>query len=190
MKKIILLIIAISFIVNSTKGQIIKGNWMIGGNISYSSTTYKSEALANNTGYVLKIEPDIGYFLADKFVVGLKADISKQGSKATGTSVFSSYTDFNIGPFFRYYFLPSENIINIIVEGAYLYGFEGGSTTGRGGQKTSKNTFSLAAGPVVYFNSAVGLEFLIGYSTYKYVGFTGSNGTIQMRLGFQVYLEK
>lgn len=185
MKNIIILAIAILTFSTPSNGQITKGYWLVGGDAGFFSTVYQSEEGQHNTGFVIQIAPDIGYFFTDKFIGGLKTNISKQGSKGTGTSVFSTYTDFNIGPFIRYYFLPADNMVNIVTEGAYQYGFIKGDHI-----KILKNMFSLAAGPVIFFNSAVGLEFLAGYSTYKYVGIPGNNGTVQMSLGFQVYLEK
>ena len=51
------------------------------------------------------------------------------------------------------------------------------------------NSFSFAAGPVLYFNSSVGLEFLVGYSTVKYLHIEGSDNTLQAVIGLQVHLE-
>lgn len=118
----------------------------------------------------------------DKLTAGLQANISKIGNASGNTS----YTDFNIGPFIRYYILGTERHANIITEASYLYGFEKGSRPG----KTSKNTFSFSAGPVIYFNNVVGLEMLVSYSTYKFSGFNGSNNTIMFGVGLQVHLEK
>jgi len=185
MKKITTLTLAILFLAVKSNSQITKGNWLVGGNMSFSLTNYKSDIGQRNTAFTLQIAPNIGYFFTDKFAIGLKAGINKHGGKATGTSVYSFVTDFNLGPFIRYYFLPVDKQLNILVEGSYQYGFIGGNT-----QKTSKNTFAFAVGPVVYFNTSVGLEFLIGYSTSKYVGFAGSNGTIQVGLGLEVHLER
>lgn len=187
MPKTIALILVTTLLSFNSNSQITKGNWMLGGSISFSSTNLKSEIGQKNTFFILQGAPDIGYFIADKFAAGLKVSINSSGGKATGTSVFSTNTDYNFGPFARYYFLSTEKQFNILTEGTYQYGFIGG---GQQNTKTSKNTFAIAAGPVIYFNSSVGLEFLIGYSAYKYVGFAGSNGTIQLGLGLHVHLEK
>jgi hypothetical protein len=183
--KSVLTILTILFFSQTVKSQLTKGNWLVGGNISFASTNYKSEAGQKNTAFLIQAVPNIGYFIADKFVAGLKVNISRQGVKATGTSVYSHYTDANFGPFLRYYLLSTEKQFNIIAEGAYQFGFSKGDV-----QKTSKSTFSFAFGPAIYFNTSVGLEFLIGYSSSKYTGYTGSNGTVQLGLGFQIHLEK
>lgn len=184
MKKIAICTL-LSFLALQSNSQITKGNWMIGGNGNFSLTTYNSEAGQRNTGFTIQASPNIGYFIAGKFVTGLRVGFGKQGSKATGTSRFSTYTDANFGPFFRYYFLPNEHAVNIIADGSYQYGYIAGDNN-----KAPKNTFSFLTGPVVYFNTSTALEFLIGYSSSKYVGYSGSNGTLQVGLGLQFYLER
>lgn len=189
MKKITISVLAILLLSVAAKSQITKGNWMLGGNISYASTQYKSENYGpEHIVYDFTIKPSVGYFFGDKFVGGIKAAIIKRGTKDPGTPGNNKNTDFNLGFFSRYYFLPEEKQVNILFESSYLYGFVGGGS----GQNTStsKNTFALAAGPVIYFNTSVGLEFLIGYSTYKFSGINGSNGTIQIGIGLQIHLEK
>jgi len=185
MKTIIILAAALLYL-NQANSQTTKGHWLLGGNVNFSLTTYKSEAGQTNTGYVFQANPNVGYFIVDKFAIGLKAGIGREASKGTGTAIFSKFTDANFGPFVRYYLLSTENQFNILIEGAYQKGFIKGDSP----RKTFKNTFSFAVGPVIYFNSTAGLEFLIGYSSSKYVGFAGSNGTIQFGLGIQFHLEK
>ncbi len=163
--------------------QITKGNWMLGGTISYASTNYNSINYGGpHTTYNLQVSPTPGYFFVDKIAGGIKAGISKIGDVDLNTS----YTDFNMGPYFRYYLLASEKQVNVVTEAAYLYGFEKGSTP----DKTSKNTFSFSAGPVIYFNNVVGLEMLVSYSTYKFSKIDGNNNTIRFGIGVQVHLEK
>lgn len=45
------------------------------------------------------------------------------------------------------------------------------------------------AGPVIYFNSSVGLELSLGYYYQKPNNDAATTG-LQTRIGFQVYLEK
>jgi len=177
---IIALLSLITFAANS---QITQGNWMLGGTISYASTKYNSTNYGEpHTAYDLQINPNVGYFFVDKLAGGLKARISKIGDRDKS----QSYTDVNLGPFFRYYMLAPEKQVNVLTEAAYLYGFDKYTTP----DKNSKHTFSFSAGPVIYFNSAVGLEMLVNYSTCKFTEFKGSNNTIRFCLGLQVHLEK
>ncbi len=181
MKYIQLTAIALVFFIKS-QAQITKKNWMLGGSISFTSTNYKS---ANyGTGHTINnfmLNPNIGYFLADRFAVGMKSTISK----VVGVNYFSSYTDFNIGPYCRYYFLSTDHSINFLAEGLYQYGFEGGNQV-----RAPKNTFAISTGAVAFFNSSVGIEFLISYTNYKFTTIAGNNGILQMGLGLQVHLEK
>jgi hypothetical protein len=98
----------------------------------------------------------------------------------------NSNTIINIGPFVRYYFLDAENIVNLFAESGYAYG----SITGKGqGEGQHLNTFAFLGGTVVYFNSSVGLEFLIAYSTTKALGFPGADNEIKLGIDFQIHLE-
>lgn len=188
MKKATLLIITASFIFFNANSQITKGNWMIGGSMGFSSTHNNSTIGQTTTHFTVNLNPDVAYFIADKFASGFRIGFINEGNKATGTSRYGSYYDANFGPFLRYYFLPAEKQLNLLVDGTYQFGLLGGN---QGGNTTStKSSFALNVGPVVYFNSSVGLEFLIGYSSVKYDGFNGSNNTIQASLGIHVHLEK
>ena len=159
---------------------------MLGGSISFSSTNFNSENYGAPHQYGdLKINPNVGYFLIDRLSVGIKTSIEKSNIKEPGTSGQNRYTDFNLGPFLRYYLLNPDKNVNIFSEGLYQYGFEKGER-----ETISKNTFSISAGPVIYFNTVVGLELVVSYSTYKYPGRIGSNNTITIGIGLQVHLEK
>lgn len=185
MKKILLLVLFCVAVSKDIKSQITKGNWMVGGLINYSRTNYNSENYGpTHIFYNVQIKPNVGYFITDKLASGLKIGFSKTGDNVGGTSGYLTYTDFNIGPFIRYYFLKKDNLINVLTEGSYQYGFEHGNSGG-----PNKNSIALSAGPVVYFNSSVGLEFLITYSTYKFSSISGSNNTILFGFGLQIHLE-
>lgn len=120
--------------------------------------------------------------MRDNFVVGFKPSYT-YGSN----SIANTNSIIKIGPFVRYYFLKSENILNLFAEGSYGYG----SITGKGQNQGQKlNTFSFSGGPVLYFNSSVGLEFTIEYSRTKIIGFSGNNNEIKFGIGFQFHLEK
>lgn len=182
--KNILLFISIS-LYQHTNAQITSNNWLLGGNISLANTRNTIELTSQNSYYDVQINPNIGYFLMDKFAVGLKTSITFLGLKAIGTDSYTKYNTYDIGPFFRYYFLPTDNTINLLAEGAYQYGY-----FGDGNINDSKNTFAFSTGAVAFFNSSVGMEFLISYASYRSPGFSGSNGTIQLGIGLQVHLEK
>lgn len=167
----------ITIIVCEAQSQITKGYWLLSGNTSISSLKSSSAASIQFKQTDIQVSAGVGHFFFDKFAVGIRPSFS-YGSNNVG----NSSTVFGIGPFVRYYILKPESTVNVISDANYSYGAISG------GQKS--NTFSLYAGPVVYFNTSVGVEFLIGYSTTKVVGFNGSNNKIQFGIGFQFHLEK
>jgi len=80
----------------ASNAQITKGNWLVGGDASFTSTKYASEATASYTQTYFQISPKVGYFLFDKFAAGLKPSLSYTTTKATWTQ---HVTEFGIGPF-------------------------------------------------------------------------------------------
>jgi hypothetical protein len=186
MKRKSIVLFAVSIIISITAfSQLEKGTWLVGGNFSYTSSKNNSDAGSKTKAYTLSVYPNVGYFVAKKFVLGIRSAISKEASKATGTSVYSKYTDFNLGPFARYYFLEKESTVNVLLESGYQFGFTKGDYL-----KNNHSVFYFSAGPAIYFNSSAAIEFLIGYSTYKIKNYAGSNNTISVSIGLQFYLEK
>ena len=182
MQKTFLLIIAVCFLIKNANSQITKGNWLVGGSASFSSLKSSSTATLQFKQTNIQITPLVGYFLMDKFAVGLNPSLTYGSNNLANNS-----TIITIGPFVRYYFLKPENVFNLFTEGSYAYG----SITGKGqGTGQRLNTYSISGGPVLYFNSSVGLEFIIAYSTTKIVGFSGINNEIRFGIGFQIHLEK
>jgi hypothetical protein len=190
----------------SLKGQIKKGNWLLGGSANFSSSNQELVISAGNqksTFINYTIAPNIGYFLMDKFAAGLKAGITKgkadggdlrQGGVIVAGGGYSNITWFDFGPFFRYYFLPMDKQFNLLIEGNYMYG-KGDLHPGKG----IRNSYSFHAGPVIYFNSSVGLEFVVGYSSEKKklfqlnsdnLDYSSKIKALQVGLGFQFYLER
>lgn len=107
---------------------------------------------------------------------------------------YSNTTWFDIGSFLRYYFLPTDNQINLFSEVNYNYGIEN-THPGKG----NRSSYSFNAGPVVYFNSSVGIEFTIGYNSSKSISYglnsskddyTVKMNSFQVGLGLQIHLEK
>ena len=185
MKKTILLFLIVSTFYNHANSQITKGNWLVGGNATFSRLQNSSTASAQFKQTNFEIRPVFGYFLKDKFAIGLDPSLT-YGSNIINNSNNSS-TSFSIGPFIQYYFLDTGNMVNLFVETGYDYYAITGKALGKG---QHLNTFSFSGGPVIYFNTSVGLEFIIAYSTTKVVGFSGNNNKIQFGVGFQIHLEK
>ena len=183
MKKLTFVVIFVGFLFIS-KAQITKGNWLVGGNGNFSIIKILDE-----TTHYLQLTPNIGYFFFDKFAAGLEPSYVYNIGKSEGTNSIAKTMGFYFGPFVRYYLLSTDKPYNILVEASYQHGWE---TKADRYIKTSYslNNFSFAAGPVIYFNSSVGLEFLVGYAQSKYTGETFHDSRLQVGIGLQVHLEK
>ena len=176
----------------SADAQLTKGNWLVGGTGNFSSmkNTYSNSNYYQTSEVTdIRISPNIGYFVINKLAVGLRPSFSKNKAQVTTTGGLSTNVNrFEIGPFVRYYFLKDEDRYNILSEVSYQYGIYRFKP-----DKGNINTFSVLVGPVIYFNSVVGLEFLLGY--YKRnEDVSGSFKTeqkgFQIAAGFQIHLEK
>lgn len=163
-------------------GQITKNNWLLSGNASFSSQKNSSAASLQYKQSDFQIAPTIGYFVIDKFALGLRPSFiyGKNNLIANG----KVQTIFSIGPFARYYLLKTESPFNLLFEGGYSYASLNQAS------ESKQHTFFIGTGSVLYFNSSVGLEFILGYSTTKVVSFNGANNAIRFGIGFQIHLEK
>ncbi|SHF91129.1 hypothetical protein SAMN02745131_03832 [Flavisolibacter ginsengisoli DSM 18119] len=180
MKKIALLAFSILFTIIKGNCQLTKGNWLLGGNASFTSTKYNRGPISDQDLIEVRVNPNIGYFFIDKFSGGLKTSILFRHAVIDSDTENSSVL--KVGPFIRYYILSVNNSVNIMAEGSYQF------ITGNGSLKG--NTLSFFTGPVIFLNNIIGLEFLAGYSSEKYPKAEGVNNSIQINIGLQIHLEK
>lgn len=194
MKTFKLICIATLLFTLSANAQITKGNWMVGGTGSFSS----SKTVSNNgqdyksVEKTIRISPSIGYFFVDKLATGLKLGYEGVFIPDYGFGDINTNT-YNIGPFVRYYFLKSDKIVNLFAEGSFGFGKSHQNATSISTDLTKNNrTYSLMAGPVVYFNSSVSLELSLQYSStnIRFDESDLSKKSFQVAVGFQIYLIK
>jgi hypothetical protein len=186
MKKLTLLVIVLTSLINKAQSQITKGNWIVGGNASISSQTEKINSISTDVkGFGIIASPNIGYFFIDKLSGGIRLSLNYNQVKYSGLN--SNTTNLGVGPFIRYYFLNPDAKINLLAESAYQYiAITNNSAT----TTTEKDNFiSFSVGPVIYFNSSVGLEFIASYQVYNGVNSTTSK-TLSFNVGFQIHLER
>ncbi|MEO6683370.1 MAG: hypothetical protein ABIN48_11175 [Ginsengibacter sp.] len=179
--KIILFFLSWLFIQNG-QSQITKGNWMVGGNgvLEKSKTINLFEVKSTN----IKLSPNIGYFFMDKFAGGIKTGLYFSEIKFNGG--VSKSTQFSLGPILRYYFLNADNMVNFFAESTYQYSH----LYGNSGSSNNSNTWAFSLGPVIYFNSSVGLEFTINYESFRYKNDNKSSNSFFLGIGFQIHLER
>ena len=181
-KKNYVLILLCFFLFTKAKGQITKGNWLVGGNANFSSIKSQTQSMSSTSNVInLKVSPNIGKFLFDKLAVGIKANV--EHTDASFNLSETKQTFYAFGPFVRYYFLSSDNQVNIFSEPSYQH-FIFNPGTGLA------NNYSLILGSVIFFNSSVGIEFTTGYSITKNKKSDLTYKTLQLGLGFQIHLEK
>jgi len=110
MKKLLLFSLS-ALILKISLAQITEHNWLVGGTGLFSSTTSNSMAGAVGQRQTqINLSPNIGYFLFDKFAAGLKLGYSNNRYKQLNTPNYnlSKFITYSIGPFLRYYFLPTD----------------------------------------------------------------------------------
>ena len=177
MKKTIFLLFVI-VVSNQVTAQIKKGQWLAGGNVNWT-TSFNS--YGDST--VIKIMPDVGYFLLDKLAGGLKINHT---IVIPGHDSSNSFSYFGLSPFLRYYFLPAANAINVFGEVAYGWG---------GYNHNDFNViidqWSISAGAAFFLNRHVALEAAFNYTHLTENNVLNRNPkTLGLNVGFQVYLGK
>ncbi len=166
----------------SVNSQITKGNWMVGGTGYFNTIKYKNDTIEQTINH-FTLSPNIGYFIINKFVIGCNLNYSSDDVKYADVK----FTNYNIGPYLRYYFLKSENRINLFSQISYGYG-EGKASNNRD-SKYHNNGYGLRIGSSIFFNSSVALEIAADYNSSKNNS-VANVSLLQFGLGFQIHLEK
>lgn len=177
MKKVTLFVLIAFAFYNKANCQITEGNWLVGGN---ASVDRQVQDLNNSTytGWNVNIDPDIGFFMSDKFAAGIRGNLYYSYMEVHTSKTKTTFLGF--GPFLRYYFLPTGNSVNILADAEYLYGTDF--------KKNHQEEFIFSAGPVFFLNPSVGLELTLNYHKLN-SKITGSS-TFSFAVGFQIHLKK
>lgn len=184
MKIIKLFFIATILFTISANSQITKGNWMVGGSGSFKSTTSETIKTGSKDKYTyLEISPNIGYFFIDKMAAGIKTSFyynPYEGAYNIG---------FGIGPYLKYYILKPEKLVNVFIQGNYLYYENNNNSDAVGYDKFTSYSYGVKAGPVIYFNDSIALELALEYLSDNR-NKTLIDNTFLMTIGFQIHLIK
>lgn len=169
--------------------QITKENWLVGGNLGFnksSSQVTRTNYSTEVENYQINLDTNIGYFPLDKFAVGF-APYFRYNIPVNGINSYS----FLFGPFIRYYFLESDNLINIFSHVEYQYG-----NYYTDGKKQGYNSnFNFRVGPSIFFNKSVAIEFTLEYQMLNTVGNQSPKPKTKVQnltfgVGFQIHLQK
>ncbi|HUP13595.1 MAG TPA: outer membrane beta-barrel protein, partial [Niastella sp.] len=158
--------------------RIFKGDWMAGGTEAWLTGQYKG--MSNSKVNSLTISPDYGYFITNRLAGGLRLSYTKYDQPNQSTS--NNYSEFQLAPYLRYYFLPATNKTNILGDISYGFGSEGA------GNKESFNYFGVMAGPSFFLNQNTGLEVLGMYKTWGGDAYPDRENEFGLWVGFQNHL--
>ncbi len=183
MKKSILLFFIAFIFYNNAHSQITKGNWMIGGAASFRSSDYENVAGFPSKQTLLQLSGEVGYFIIDKFALGLKPGYDR----TEGNNPRKIVNNYSVGPFARYYFLPVDRYVNIFSELSYQHGIQ---KTNQTSFVNNNNDFSGVGGLPFFLILSVALEFTLGYSVYLYNYNSGKVKSVIAGIGFHFHLEK
>lgn len=179
MKAKILLFTFIVFFFNSSFAQITKGHWMLGGDISFAYGKAKPSSIVKGESFNLDISPNVGYFVIDKLALGAKLDYYRSRYKTDDRT--SSFDNFWVSPFARYYFLDVDKNINIFIESSYKFNLI---------NENKATAFSAKTGAAIFLNPSVALEVSLQYlNTNSNDVYVGTN-TILLGFGYQIHLER
>ncbi len=165
--------VAVGLLVTSVVfGQTDQGDVLIGGSLGFATGEGSSQ---------FNLSPNIGFFVANNFAIGGKANFNsaKQGNIQTST--------FGIGPFLRYYLGQAETKPFLVTEFDYL-----NTKIKPDSQTEIKNNgigWLLGLGFAAFINESVAVEAVSGYNYSKFKDADGSGG-FALRIGFQLYLTK
>ena len=187
-KNTLFLILAFAFSLTTT-AQITKGNWMFGGNASYSNKEGFNNNFKNDKLKITEIDlkANAGYFFIDQLQAGVRVSYLNYNLK-NDLSGGSNKHWFKYGAYSRYYFLKPEKIVNIFLDGEYFFG---NRIYYNGDYKDKLDGFSISAGPTIFFTNSVAMELAVNYSTTNFKGINDyTENNLQFILGFQIFLEK
>ncbi len=196
-KLVITLCLIFSLIfIQRVSAQTQKGNWLIGGSGSFTSNNHKMSSFPSNEGSTstnsktssLLLNGNIGYFVKDRFAIGISPNIHLWNMKDTYANYpylnsSSNGSSIGLGLFTRYYFLNNQEKFNFIGEASY--GFDKVTDEDAYQKKTS-----ISIGPVLFLNSNTSLDFLLNYSNSNknYTRNKVTDNSISLNIGLQIYL--
>ncbi|MBK9014484.1 MAG: outer membrane beta-barrel protein [Saprospiraceae bacterium] len=158
----------------SVAGQILdRGNFLVGTNVGFSRA--QNENSVSSSGQDVKgegpsstqfnIAPDIGYFLADNFVLGIGLDYTLSSVKQPNEDRTTD-SDLLFGPFGRYYF-PLDNDMAVFFVTTFGFGNSSDETLiGTNTKSVNTNILAIGAGPgfTIFSSSGIGIEAILKYN--------------------------
>ncbi len=184
MKKLLTLLFPALLAGSAANAQLAEGNYMVGGSIGTAGVDF----LSGGSRFDISLNPKVGKFVSDDFVLGAELNLG------FGTSKGSTNSRYGIYPFLRYFFrnevegrVPSR-VVPFIEFGAGFGGTNNRLTDGAGNKyNVTSNGFLLNAQPGLDFilNQTVAMELGL---QYQYINGTPNTNRLSLNLGFQIFL--
>lgn len=161
-----------------------EGNVFLEGNLSFGSTNDKNDEVKTSS---FSFNPKVGYFINDKFAVGINLGIGSGKRTETGEDDVKT-SNFNVGAFGRYYFLDLGERFKTYTE------FGLGITSSKAGDEDFQKTngFGIGAGlGMNYFVTpkmaiSFGLSNVLSYQSSKSKA-DGDNGQTSFGANVNVF---
>lgn len=165
MKKIWMTFILIGGLFSLAEAQTVQGTFTVGGGVSYSSGKEENIYGGEVKSSTFSFRPSIGYFVVDNLAVGVNLGLTS-GKQEQGSSTFKT-SEFQVGPFARYYVFTSNERFAFMAEAALLFGSDK-QESGGFEQKGSSTAFYLSPGFTYFLTDRWGLDLqLQGISFYS-----------------------
>ncbi|GEO22370.1 outer membrane beta-barrel protein [Cyclobacterium qasimii] len=164
MKHCLLLLFFISGI-SSAFAQFDKGDLYVGGNFGLSIDTRESSNPGSSSQYSINLNPNLGYFISDRSVIGVIPQVSFFRSATTtsmNTKIISENVKGGIGLFYRRYFPVIDNFY-LFLEPKAMF-----NRTFKGENNPNYLGFSLAPGASYRINGKWMVEMTLGGLVYNY----------------------
>lgn len=181
MKNSILLLAVLLTLCLYSNAQDKSQKFLIGGHFSLSNSNQESDNSDSKT-FSLSISPAVGYFVSERWLIGLKVNYSYQKSESSHSDIDyeSDFTmnNYLFGPYARYY-IPLGEKFKLYTQLETLYGINKRNDNDKNGTGEPFNTdsdrklFSLAFNPGLSFNitKKLLLEAEFGEVDYLYLDY-------------------
>ena len=163
----------------SLSAQINEGDWLVGGNTSFSYTESKSGSINPSESFTFDIAPNIGYFIIDQLALGTKLNYLR--NRFESSDFDNTFETFFVSPFARYYILKDDQMLNPFVESSYRFSVL---------NSENPQEFSLVGGLAVFVNDNVSFEASLNYINTINPSNERNNGsqTVLLGIGIQIHL--
>jgi hypothetical protein len=179
MKKFTLLtIITVMTWFTSAHAQIQKGNVLVGGDFANLSLGLDDSKIFN-----VNISPKAAWFIQDNIALGGYVNFGIQTAHNSSTTV-----NYGVGALGRYY---TGTDVAVLRHGRFFGEVNlgvGGINVSDGGGHTNGLDFGVGPGFAYFITPNIGLETLLKYNGVAGFGDAGSQNTLNLNFGLQIYL--